>query len=131
MPPYTERIQSIMHWTAGDHGIRVRRIGGRFFQREMRAVLDLFKDAWSDNWSYVPPTQAEVDHLIHMLRHLLDRGVVLLAEVKGEAAGFMVVLPNLNEMIGDLDGKLFPAGWLRLLLRLNRIDSQFSITFKS
>jgi hypothetical protein len=116
--PYTERIQRIMHWAIRDPGIRVRRIGGRSFRREMLAVLDLFKDAWSDNWGYVPPTQPEVDHLIHMLRHLLDRGVVLLSEVEGEAAGFMVVLPNLNEMIGDLDGKLFPAGWLRLLWRL-------------
>jgi hypothetical protein len=47
--PYTERTQRIMHWATRDHGIRVRRIGNRDFRREMREVLDLFKDAWSDN----------------------------------------------------------------------------------
>ena len=52
------------------------------------------------------------------MRQVLDRGAVLLSEVDGELAGFIVVLPNVNEYLRDLDGRLLPMGWLRLLMRL-------------
>jgi hypothetical protein len=84
----------------------------------LRRVLTLFKDSWKDNWGYVPPTAAEVDHMIRQMRQVLDRGSVMFAEVEGELAGFMIALPNVNEFIGDLNGKLLPFGWLRLLWRL-------------
>jgi hypothetical protein len=84
----------------------------------MRRVLNLFREAWADNWGYVPPTDAEVEHLIRSIKPILARGSVIVTEVEGELAGFIVVLPNLNELIADLDGRLAPTGWLRLLWRL-------------
>jgi len=122
---YTDRIQRIVQRASRDERITIRPVARRDQDRELRHVLDVFKDAWADNWGYVPPTDAEVEHLIRQLRPLLDRGLVIMADVSGELAGFMIVLPNLNEFISDLGGRLLPTGWLRLLWRLRyaRFDS--------
>ncbi len=116
--PYTGRIQRIVQRASQDARIAIRAVAKKDQDRELRQALELFKDGWSDNWGFVPPTDVEVEHLIRQLRPLLDRGLVTMAEVDDEVAGFMIALPNLNEFIADLNGRLFPTGWLRLLWRL-------------
>jgi len=89
--------------------------------KEDLAVLhELFNDAWSDNWGFVPFTQAEFDELGKNLSHLVDGDYIQIAELDGEPAAMIVALPNLNEAARDLDGRLLPLGWLKLLWRLKR-----------
>ena len=116
--PFSDRIEKIIKWAVNDANMKIRAVAKKDYDRELRKVLDIFRDAWCDNWGYVPPTDAEVDHLIKQMRQVLDRGAVLLSEVEGELAGFIVILPNVNEYLRDLDGRLLPMGWLRLLMRL-------------
>ena len=116
--PYDLRLDRLVQRATGDGRIKLRQISRKNRSQELRRVLEVFKDGWSENWGYVPPTEAEVDRLVRHLRRLLDRGIVTIADVDGEDAGFMVVLPNLNEVITDLNGRLFPFGWLKLLWRL-------------
>ena len=116
--PFSDRIERIMSWAADGVSMNIRAVAKKDYDRELRLVLDIFRDAWSENWGYVPPTVAEVDHLINQMRLVLDRGAVMVTEIDGELAGFIVVLPNVNEFIGDLNGRLLPLGWLKLLLRL-------------
>jgi hypothetical protein len=116
--PYTDRIARIVRHASRDSRIKLRAIDRSERERGLRLALDVFNDGWSDNWGYIPPTEYEVDHLVGQLRRVLDRGLVMLAEVDGETAGCMIVLPNLNEFIGDLNGRLLPIGWLKLLWRL-------------
>ena len=66
----------------------------------------------------MPFTAAEFHELGRNLRFLVDPELIQIAEVDGEAAAFMVVIPNINEAIRDLRGRLFPIGWLKLLWRL-------------
>ena len=116
--PFSDRIEKIMKWASNDMNMNIRAVARKDYDRELRNVLDIFRDAWCDNWGYVPPTDAEVDHLIKQMRQVLDRGAVLMSEIDGELAGFIVVLPDINEFLPDLDGRLIPFGWLRLLMRL-------------
>ncbi|MDX9786694.1 MAG: N-acetyltransferase [Desulfobacterales bacterium] len=88
------------------------------FQEDLNIVQDIFNDAWSGNWGFVPFTQKEFDHLGKDLKLLVNDKLIRIAEVNGEPAAFMLVLPNLNEVIRDLNGRLFPFGWLKLLWRL-------------
>ena len=88
------------------------------YENEIRTLVDIFNDAWSENWGFVPMTQAETSALGKHLRLILDKRLVRFAEVDGRAAGFIVVLPNINEAIRDLQGNLFPFGWARFLWRL-------------
>ncbi len=98
--------------------VRVRRANVHRFNEEVRTILDLYNEAWSENWGYVPSTEAEAKQMASDLRLIVDPSIVPLVEIDGEAAGVALALPNLNEAIHDLDGKLFPFGFLKLLWRL-------------
>ena len=88
------------------------------FQQEVRAILDVFNEAWSENWGFVPMTDLEAKKMGSDLKLIIDPKVVIIVEIKGEVAGMMVAVPNLNEAIHDLNGNLFPLGALKLLWRI-------------
>jgi len=83
-------------------------------------MRSLFNAAWRDNWGFVPLTEAEFRHMVGEMKLLLRPGYVQLAFFDGRAAGFIVALPDFNELIDDLDGRLFPTGAVRLLWRIAR-----------
>jgi len=101
-----------------DARVRVRPLRRRDFHREVAILRDIFNDAWSENWGFIPFTEAEFEELGRNLRMLLDDDFIQIAEVDGEPAAMAVALPNLNEAAHDLRGRLFPLGWLKLLWRL-------------
>ena len=98
--------------------LKLRRLDMTRYDAEIAALTDIFNDAWSTNWGFVPLTQAETEHLAKAMRPLIRPELVWFIEMKGEPAAFGVCLPNLNEAIRDLGGKLLPLGWLKLLWRL-------------
>ncbi|BBK41119.1 hypothetical protein STVA_11390 [Allostella vacuolata] len=98
--------------------LRLRPVDMRRFDQEVQTLVDIFNDAWSDNWGFLPFSRDEAHHLGRSMRPLVDRRLIWFAEVDGEAAGFIVGLPNLNAVIADLDGRLLPFGWAKLLWRL-------------
>lgn len=100
------------------HRVKVRPINIKRFAAEITLLQDIFNDAWGDNWGFVPFTNAEFAELGKNLRFLVSPELIQIAEVDGEAATFIVGLPNVNEAIRGLDGRLFPLGWLKLLWRL-------------
>lgn len=98
--------------------VRVRPLRMADYRREVGALTAIFNDAWSGNWGFVPLTDGEIDHMARQMKPLIDERLVWFAEVDGEPAAFAVCLPNLNEAIRDLDGRLLPFGWAKLLWRL-------------
>jgi hypothetical protein len=98
--------------------VRMRRLNFKDYSGEIRRIVDIFNDAWSGNWGFVPLTEEETDEMAKRMRMLLDERLVWFAEVDGKAVAFIVVLPNINEAVRDLNGRLFPFGWAKLLWRL-------------
>ena len=98
--------------------VHTRPLRKSHFSKELQIIQDIFNDAWSENWGFIPFTDAEFEHLGKDLKILVDEELVSIAEVDGEPVAFLVVLPNLNEAIRDLNGRLLPFGWLKLLWRL-------------
>lgn len=86
--------------------------------REIGVVVDIFNDAWKDNWGFVPFTKYDVESMARDLKPLLVAEGGQIAEWDGEPIAMLVGLPDLNEAIADLDGRLLPLGWLKLLYRL-------------
>lgn len=84
----------------------------------------IFNAAWAENWGFVPLTEVEFKHMVDEMKLLLRPGYVQVALVDGELAGFIVALPDLNELVADLNGKLLPTGALRLLWRIARKHSR-------
>ena len=98
--------------------VRFRSVERKHMRRELDLILDIFNDAWRDNWGFVPATSAEVEKMAEDMKLIIDPDIAFFAEVKGEPVGMVVCLPNLNEAARDLDGKLFPFGFAKLLWRL-------------
>jgi hypothetical protein len=98
--------------------VKMRRLNFKDYANDIRKMVDIYNDAWSGNWGFVPLTDEEADELAKRMRMLLDDRLVWFAEVNGEAVAFIVLLPNINEAIRDLDGRLWPFGWAKLLWRL-------------
>lgn len=101
-----------------DDGLIVRAFDKSKLAEDLTIVLDIYNDAWSDNWGYVPMTDAEITHLAKTLKMLVRGDYIQIAEINGEPAAMAISLPNVNAAISDLDGRLLPFGWLKLLWRL-------------
>ncbi|MGZ8306606.1 MAG: N-acetyltransferase [Allosphingosinicella sp.] len=117
-PPIVQRIVS-----AGDKNprIRIRRTVKKRFESEAALLLGILNDAWSDNWGFVPLTQAEIAYAGKKLKPIVLEDMILVAEYDGEPVAFMMALPDINQFLRDLDGSLFPFGWAKLLWRLRRM----------
>ncbi len=105
--------------------IHLRTIRRNQFKEEMEMLRSIFNDAWSDNWGFVPFTEAEFSELGSTFRVLLKDEHMQIAEVDGVPSAFMVSLPNLNAIFAKLDGSLFPFGWFRVVkfLKYNEVKT--------
>ena len=93
--------------------IRVRPLDKKQLMRELEIIVSIANDAWSDNWGFVPWTQEEMVALGNNLKMLVTGDYIAIAEYKGEPAAMAVSLPNINEWIQGLNGKLLPFGWAK------------------
>jgi hypothetical protein len=113
-----ERINEAIERTRAVPGLKVRNANPWRLRREVDILLDIYNDAWQENWGYVQVTQKEAAKLAADLRLIVDKRVVLIAEVDGEPAGTVVGLPNLYEAIHDFKGFLDPIKAIKLVWRL-------------
>ena len=104
--------------------IRIRDVDKSRFNEEAAIILDILNDAWSDNWGFVPLTDEEIAYAGKKLKPIIVEDLVKIAEVDGEPMAFMITIPDMNEMIRDLDGKLFPFGFVKLLWRLHKVATK-------
>ncbi|MCK6590320.1 MAG: hypothetical protein HUU21_38110 [Polyangiaceae bacterium] len=98
--------------------VTTRPVDPKHFLRDVRLIMEIFNDAWSDNWGFVPMTEKEMIKLAKDLELILLPELTKLTFINGEAAAVAMGLPNINEMIKDLKGQLFPLGLPKLLYRL-------------
>ncbi|MGH7187126.1 MAG: dATP pyrophosphohydrolase, partial [Pseudomonadota bacterium] len=108
LPPLIERVlkRSTLPGAVTARPLRMSR-----FREEVRVLVDIFNDAWSDNWGFVPFTESEVRHLASNLRPLIRPELVSFAEIAGDPVGVVAAIPDLNEAIRGFDGRLLPLNW--------------------
>jgi len=90
----------------------------RHLDEELHTILSIFNDSWSDNWGFIPLTDAEVNHFVSTVKWILVPDLVRIVEIHGEAVAMLVALPDMNEAIAGLNGRLFPLGWAKIFWRL-------------
>jgi len=105
-----------------EEGISIRNYRKRESAAEMHRFSDVYNDAWGDNWGFVPPTDAEIEHHAKLLNQVIDEKWAFLAEKDGEVIGVALTLPDINQVMAKLNGRLLPFGWAKFLLGKGKID---------
>lgn len=100
--------------------VDVRPFDRRNLQRDVRIAAEIFNEAWVENWGSLPITEEEADRLASDLVQFADPSLTAIVEIDGDPAAMVISIPNLNECARDIDGRLFPFGWAKLLWRLKR-----------
>ncbi|MCA9603846.1 MAG: hypothetical protein KC417_17565 [Myxococcales bacterium] len=97
--------------------VRLRSVNKKNMEQELRTIMEIFNEAWKDNWGFVPATPSEMKKAAADMKLIIDEDMAFIAEIDGRAVGMCICLPNLNEAIRDIDGKLFPTGLAKMLWR--------------
>jgi hypothetical protein len=98
--------------------IQVRNLDRKNKAAELEILRNIFNDAWQDNWNFVPFTREEFTAVGKELLMIVPKDFIQIANIDGEDSAFVVLLPNINEVIADLNGRLLPFGWAKLLWHL-------------
>ena len=111
-PPLIQRIVS-----SGERNprIKVRTVDKSRWDEDAAIVLGILNDAWSGNWGFVPFTPDEIAYAGKKLRPLIHEPINMIAELDGKPVAFMLTFPDINDVMGRINGKLFPLGWFHLL----------------
>jgi GNAT superfamily N-acetyltransferase len=107
-------LKSAHDKAVADPDVVLRPLDKKQLMKELQIVVSIANDAWSDNWGFVPWTQEEMTALANNLKMLVTGDYIAIAEYKGEPAAMAITLPNINEWIAGLDGRLLPFGWAKL-----------------
>lgn len=113
-------IQRIVQSGEKNAKIRIRNVDKSKFDAEAALILDILNDAWSDNWGFVPFTDTEIKYAGKKFKPIVREDLIMIAEYEGEPVAFMMTLPDLNEVLKPMGGKLFPFNWAKLLLWLRK-----------
>jgi ribosomal protein S18 acetylase RimI-like enzyme len=107
------------------HPVTIRNGDLKNFHAEAERIREIYNAAWKDNWGFVPFTEKEFQFLAKELKQLVLPEFTLIAEVRGEPAGFILCVPDINVALGKIDGRLttlgIPVGLAKLLYHKSRI----------
>jgi GNAT superfamily N-acetyltransferase len=106
----------------GDEGIAIRNMRKREMAAEVRKFMDVYNEAWGDNWGFVPITDAEVEFQAKNLKQVIDEDWAFMAEKDGEVVGAALTLPDINQVMAKMNGRLLPFGWLKFLRGKGKVD---------
>ncbi|MEA3296929.1 MAG: N-acetyltransferase [candidate division Zixibacteria bacterium] len=129
--PIPDRIQSVVNRQQQRSGITIRSIDMKNFNRDVQLIRDVYNQAWEDNWGFVPLSSDEFDYIARNLRQVIEPELVLIAEYAGKPIAFLMALPDINQALIHLNGKLFPLGLFKILWHTrirNKIDTLRVVT---
>jgi GNAT superfamily N-acetyltransferase len=106
-----------------EHGVHVRPMRKHDFHNEVRSFMEVYNSAWEKNWAFVPLTDAELEYYAKELKPLLDENWAWIAEKDGEVVGAALTIPDYNQILRRVNGRLLPFGWIQFLRARHEIDS--------
>lgn len=112
---FSPLIRRIVQSGERNERITIREAGRPDYEGDVRIILQILNDAWSDNWGFIPFTDREIAHAAKKLKPLVQPELVRIAELDARPVAFMLTFPDMNEALSAINGRLFPLGWARLL----------------
>ena len=121
--PVPERVARIAQLAQKRTGIRVRSLRMKEFWDEVERVKVVYNSAWSRNWGFVPMTDAEFEHIAKELKQIVEPELVLFAETEeGEPVGYSMAVPDVNQVLRRINGRLDPISLVKILWYSRRIN---------
>ncbi|MCD6374719.1 MAG: GNAT family N-acetyltransferase [Caldisericaceae bacterium] len=125
----TDKLERIANKIKERHSITFRNAELKHIKREVKLIKEIYNDAWSKNWGFVPFTDEEIDYLAGQLKQIVDEDLLILALKNDEPIAFSLTIPNINEILAKIpDGRLFPTGIFKLLFGFKNIKTVRVIT---
>jgi hypothetical protein len=119
---FTPMIHAAARISRVEHGVVVRQMRRRDIDAEVARFMDVYNAAWGRNWGFLPITEEEVRFQAKLLKPILDENWAMIAEREGEVVGAALTLPDYNQVLAKLGGRLLPLGWLKFLRERKNID---------
>jgi ribosomal protein S18 acetylase RimI-like enzyme len=120
------RFHDLIHQAAQasttEHGVVIRHMRKRDLEAEVQRFMEVYNEAWDRNWGFVPVTEEEVSFQVKNLKPILDENWAMIAERNGEVVGAALTLPDINQVLRKMHGRLLPFGWLRFLAGRRKVD---------
>jgi GNAT superfamily N-acetyltransferase len=113
--PPPERVVKMAENIKQKDEIKIHHINMKDLKNEVEKIKAIYNSAWSPNWGFIPMTDEEFDHMVKGLKQIVDPHLVFIAEVDGKPAGFSLALPDVNQVLRRINGRLFPFGLFKLL----------------
>jgi GNAT superfamily N-acetyltransferase len=107
---------------AREKGVTVRNMRRRDMKNEVTRFMEVYNEAWGRNWGFVPITEAEVEFQAKNLKPILDENWAMIAELDGKVVGAGLTLPDINQALARMNGRILPFGWWHFLRRRSYID---------
>jgi GNAT superfamily N-acetyltransferase len=124
----SDKLRRVAEIAQKRSGIKISQLDKKHFDRDLEKVKYVYNKAWAPNWGFVPMTDAELDAMAKDLKPLVEPSLVLFGEIENKLVGFALVMLDYNEIFKDLDGKLFPFGFIKLLTQKKKIKWSRIIT---
>ena len=117
-----ERILRLTEAVQKRYNVRIRQLDMKHYDEEVKIIIELANTTIIDNWGYSPVTEAEVQAMARDMKPVLQpKGVLFAEDADGQPIGFAITLPDVNSLLKDLNGRLFPFGFLKLLWGIPRL----------
>lgn len=100
----------------------IRSMSKSDFKRDATTVWKIFSQAWKENWGFVPPTEAEFQHAAKEMKLIIDWDLALIMELEGKPIAFCITLPDVNQVLRHMKGRLLPTGIYHLLRKKRYIN---------
>jgi len=113
--PPPERVVKMAENIKQKEEIKIHNVNMKNLKNEVEKIKAIYNSAWSPNWGFIPMTDEEFDHMVKGLKQIVDPHLIFIAEMDGKPAGFSLALPDVNQVLHKINGRLFPLGLFKLL----------------
>ncbi len=124
-----QKVEAIVAKVEKSTNYTLRTVSKENLDNDIEKIRKIYNEGWEKNWGFVPWTDKEIDHMAHKLKQFADWDIVILAEYKGKPAGFALSLPNYNEVLIKMNGRLSPLGILKFMRGRKKITGVRAIVF--
>lgn len=104
--PFPARFTKIANWVAAKPGYTFEHFKKDNPEKYINDLMEIYNDGWKDFENFVPIKKETLTESFKQMEVIMDENLIWFAYANGEPASFVVIIPDANQMIKGLNGKL-------------------------